>query len=1074
MEQTGQPETDAIEPGQRLIDWTGERCVPWTDDVQVIYEHYHRYALAGQFTAGKRILDLACGEGYGAALLAAEAREVVGLDNDPRTIEHARANYEGKNLVFELASMVDPDALSDQGGFDVITCFEALEHVEDQDALMALVRRKLAPGGLFLTSTPDTEVYSHDHGNENPFHVKELTEPEFRALLNGSFGHVAVLRQNAVTGSVISADRNGSAAGGPALAQTLRRRPGGWELGDALPHTYLLGIASDGPLPQVPDLALLVDPDLAIVRLAWQAGAAGEREHVAHALELYRTSREEVDELKRSLSSLESLRVEQENAARRQIEQLESGLTAVQRRSERAESRASWASEISRQAEQRAAELEEEVAALRAQQSAVAQRLIGRYRSTIERSAPRGTKRRDLYERALGRRPGLPLPDQVPGPVVVTTSDTPLVSVIVPVHGKWAFTRACLGSIEANRPAVPFEVIVVDDASPDRTADEVSASPGVRLVRTDRNVGFVGASNLGAGQARGEYLLFLNNDTEVHPGWLDELVATADSDDRIGLIGAKLVYPDGRLQECGGIVWSDGTGWNYGRNGDPDSPEFQALRDVDYCSGAAILVRRDVFEQVGGFDDRYAPAYYEDTDLAFAVRSTGHRTVVQPRAIVTHHEGVSHGTDASTGGKRYQELNRAVFVEKWAAELAHHCPSASSRNVWLGRQRGATGHEGGLVLVADHQVPTPDRDSGSARLYQLLLELTALGERIVFFPSNGAALRPYTEDLQRHGITVIFDPAGQAAFLREAGDAITLAVLSRPAVAWRLLEELRELAPACLIAYDTVDLHFLRLERQAELVASEGGKAHAAAIGRKAAVSRELELALVRSTDLTLVVSEFEQRLLQEVEPKASVRVLSNVHSVRAGRVQPRGREGILFVGSFDHLPNRDAARWMATDVMPLVHRRRPQATLHIVGSNPSPDVLDLAAAGVEVHGWVPDLAPLYLRHRVSVAPLRFGAGVKGKVGDSVGAGLPTVCTSTAVEGMQLTPGEDVLVADDAEPFADAVVALLENDSLWQRISDAGPAAIRAQFGPATARGTLQDILAIARGTSPQRTVGGA
>ncbi|MGH3592658.1 MAG: glycosyltransferase, partial [Pseudonocardiaceae bacterium] len=742
------------------------------------------------------------------------------------------------------------------------------------------------------------------------------------------------------------------------------------------------------------------------------------------------------------------------------------------RRAQRAEALAGWQREIAGEADRRAAELEREVLALRAEQSATAARLISRYRGTVERAAPRGTVRRDLYERALGRRPTTTLATTPAaaaplGPVTLWTSTSPLLSIVVPVHGKWDYTRACLASIAAHRPAVPFEVLVVDDASPDRTAELVAASPGVRLVRTERNVGFIGACNLGANHARGSYLLFLNNDTEVQPGALDALVDAADSDDRIGLVGAMLVYPDGRLQESGGIIWADGSGWNYGRDRDAHASQFQVRRDVDYCSGAAVLVRQELFEAVGGFDQRYAPAYYEDTDLAFAIRATGHRTIVEPRAVVMHHEGVSHGTDLTGGVKRFQEVNRAQFVDKWASSLAEHLPAASELNVWLARQRGPAGHRGGLVLVADHQVPMPDRDSGSMRMHRLLLALVELGQRVVFFPCNGALLQPYTADLQRHGITVIADAAGQDTFLREAGAALHLAVLSRPQVGWKLLEELRMRAPRCLVGYDTVDVHFLRLQRQAELAAATGDETTATALAGKAAASRELELGLVRAADLTLVVSEHEQALLRSLVPEADVRVLSNVHHRAAELPGPQGRAGLLFVGSFDHLPNRDAVAWMAREVLPLVHRRHPGTVLHVVGSNPSPDVLELADDTVEIHGWVADLVPLHQRCRLSVAPLRYGAGVKGKVGESMAAGLPTVCTPVAVEGMGLVDGEHVLVAADARGFADQVVALRDDDALWCTLSEAGANAIIQRFGPDVASAALQDLLATAAKLTP-------
>jgi GT2 family glycosyltransferase/SAM-dependent methyltransferase len=1033
----------------RRIEWTGERCVPWAEDLQVVYEHYHRYALAARFTTGARVLDLACGEGFGPALLAAGAREVVGVDIDPRTVQHAAAHYRRDNLHFTVGSMIDPQLLAGAEPFDVITCFEALEHVEEQDTLIAVVVRLLVPGGLFLTSTPDVTVYSHEHGNDNPFHVRELTEPEFQALLGSSLRHVAILRQNVTVGSLIT----GEAAPGSGVAQSLRRAPdGGWRVESTSPHTYLLGLASDAALPEFPQLSVLVDPDLTLVRDAHRA-LAQERHRVAEL-------RTELADQRQQAAAVQAVAARRREQLDGDMQQLRAELAAAQRRAQRAESLAAWQQEIAAAAECRATELELQVLALRAEQSATAARLISRYRGVVERAAPRGTLRRDLYERALGR--GLSAPPQStrpPGPVELRTSPSPLLSIVVPVHGKWEYTRACLASIAQHRPAVPFEVLVVDDASPDRTAELVAASPGVRLVRTQRNVGFVRACNLGASHACGAYLLFLNNDTEVRPGALDALVDAADSDEKIGLVGAMLVYPDGRLQESGGIIWADGSGWNYGRDRDAGAPEFQVRRDVDYCSGAAILVRREVFERIGGFDQRYAPAYYEDTDLAFAIRASGYRSVVEPRAVVVHHEGVSHGTDLTAGVKRYQELNREQFVEKWAPTLAEHLPAASELNVWLARQRGPAGHRGGLVLVADHQVPTPDRDSGSMRMHRLLLALVELGQRVVFFPCNGALAQPYSGALQRHGITVIPDAAGQETFLREAGAALRLAVLSRPQVGWKLLEELRMLAPQCLVGYDTVDLHFLRLQRQAELAASTGDEQSATALAGKAAASRELELGLVRATDLTLVVSEHEQGLLRSLVPEADVRVLSNVHHPAGEVPGPQGRAGLLFVGSFDHLPNRDAAWWMAREVLPLVHRRRGDAVLHVVGSNPSPDVQELASETVEVHGWVADLVPLHRRCRLSVAPLRFGAGVKGKVGESMVAGLPTVCTPVAVEGMGLVDGQHVLVAADATGFADQVVALLDDDALWCTLSAAGASAITQRFGSDVARAALQDVL---------------
>ncbi|MGH3620529.1 MAG: glycosyltransferase family 4 protein, partial [Sciscionella sp.] len=388
--------------------------------------------------------------------------------------------------------------------------------------------------------------------------------------------------------------------------------------------------------------------------------------------------------------------------------------------------------------------------------------------------------------------------------------------------------------------------------------------------------------------------------------------------------------------------------------------------------------------------------------------------------------------------------------------------------LWVASMHTGAGHRGGLVLVVDHQVPSPDKDSGSVRMRRLLDVLVAQGARVVFFASNGALPRGYTDDLQQAGVTVLADEAGQHEFLREAGEELRLVLLSRPNVAWRYLEQVRDCAPQALLAYDTVDLHFVRLGRQAELAAELGDTARAAALRKRADASRELELGLVRSADVALTVSDSERAVLTAHVPDAEFAVLSNVHIERGPAATPSGRTRLLFVGSFDHPPNVDAARWLAEEIMPLVRKRCPEAVLDLVGSNPPAEVLALDGDGVVSHGWVPDLAPLYAAARLSVAPLRFGAGVKGKVGESLGHGVPVVGTPVAFEGTALTEGREVLIGTTAEQIADAVVTALGDDELWQRLSDAGRATIAEQFGPELARATLNDLLAeAARRTNP-------
>ena len=257
-----------------------------------------------------------------------------------------------------------------------------------------------------------------------------------------------------------------------------------------------------------------------------------------------------------------------------------------------------------------------------------------------------------------------------------TAVDAPVMSIVIPVFNNWSLTRRCLASIRLAGSLDLLEVIVVDDASTDVTKQALDDIRGIRVIRNDSNVGFTRAANRGAQAARGRYTFFLNNDTAMLPGCVAALLE-AMSDASIGAAGARLVYPSGRLQAAGGVIWSDGTGWNIGHYRNPALAEFSVRRDVDYCSAAALAIRTELLAELGYFDERFAPAYYEDTDLCFRVRALGWRVVVEPEAMVVHWEGMTHGTERRRGlsgahTKSNQGLNRVKFVEKWGAELTGH------------------------------------------------------------------------------------------------------------------------------------------------------------------------------------------------------------------------------------------------------------------------------------------------------------------------------------------------------------------------------------------------------------------
>ncbi len=604
----------------------------------------------------------------------------------------------------------------------------------------------------------------------------------------------------------------------------------------------------------------------------------------------------------------------------------------------------------------------------------------------------------------------------------------PTISIIIPVYNQIRFTLACIHSIFINSGRYDFEIIIADDVSTDETPDVFSQNiHHIRYHRNKNNLGFLNNCNQAAGSSQSRFLVFLNNDIIVLPGWLDELIKPLEENPGIGLVGSKLIYPDGRLQEAGGIIFSDARGWNYGRLDVPGKPEYNYLKDVDYCSGASIAISSDLWQALGGFDPRFSPAYYEDTDLAFQVRANGKRVVYNPLSEVVHFEGISHGTDESKCGKHNQPINRLKFLSKWQDVLPSFgaCdPSALPANRRCSRR----------ILIVDAVTPTPDKDSGSIDCYNYMKIFKDLGYHVTFIPENLQYCQHYTHDLRRIGVECVHLPFFTA--LKKAIIHYTplsdYVFLYRGPVAHPLVDIVRNASPEVKIIFNTVDLHFLREEREA-LVIGSGPKLSAA--NRM----KNIELDIMNQVDATIVLSAYEKELIQKLNIRSTLFHIPVVRQIpRIREVSWENREDIVFIGGYSHFPNIDAVIFFVNNVWPYLLSAGFPGRFVIAGSDMPSEVASLGTDKIIIRGYVPDLEDFFGACRLSVAPLRYGAGMKGKVISSLSHGVPCVATSMATEGAGLVHGQHILVEDDPQAMAQLIHQLYIDKAMWKKLSKEG------------------------------------
>jgi glycosyltransferase involved in cell wall biosynthesis len=368
------------------------------------------------------------------------------------------------------------------------------------------------------------------------------------------------------------------------------------------------------------------------------------------------------------------------------------------------------------------------------------------------------------------------------------------------------------------------------------------------------------------------------------------------------------------------------------------------------------------------------------------------------------------------------------------------------------------------ILVLDSFMPVFDRASGGLRTFTMLRTLREAGHAVTFYALAGGS-RDYAADVGHLGIACF---GGDRHAGAERGPGYCAAVwppLEQLLASWHfdvvivspwstaevVLDQVRRHAPQATLIVDTNDVHFLRLDRAASL----SGRDQAEAVDTK-----RRELSVYRRADRLVCVTDTDADVVRSEIADADIVIVPNAHGEVDSGPGFGPRTGCLFVGNFNHQPNGDAVDWWKSEIGPRLTSGAPEIGLTVIGNDPMGQAAEFAGPGITVAGTVASTLPYLHQARVSVAPLRYGAGMKGKVGEALVAGLPVVLTSVAAEGMGLVDGEHVLVADTADAFATAVCRLHQDEELWLRLRQAGRAYALEHFGLDRMRKSVATMLA--------------
>jgi GT2 family glycosyltransferase len=537
--------------------------------------------------------------------------------------------------------------------------------------------------------------------------------------------------------------------------------------------------------------------------------------------------------------------------------------------------------------------------------------------------------------------------------------------------------------------------------------------------------------------SRGKYILFLNNDIKVHKEWLIFLIKLIESDKKIGMVGSKLIFSNGKLKEAGGIVWNNGEYFRFGRDYNLDLPEYNYVKEVDYISGASILIRKSTWDKIGGFDKRYTLSYYGEIDFAFEIRRVGYKVMYQPKSVVEYDEGISKRNNLSLGIKKLQVINKKKFVEKWKKDLKYQ---KEQGNIFLSRDRGYN-----RIFVIDSFVPIYNQNAGNRCTFMYLNLFKEIGLQVTFLPNDFQKIEPYTTILQQKGIEVLYGDWYQKnieTWLKNNLKYFNFVYLERPEIGLKYIDLIRQHFSR-KIFYFPHDIHYIRLSREYNITHDEKKL-------NQSNMFKKIEMEIFSKVDIIHVVGNYEYQILKKKFKKKIIRNIPiYIYDKQLSNVEKdfSKRKDLIFVGGFLHSPNKDAVLWFYQYVYPKIVGKFQDIIWHIVGSNIPDEIMKLESKNIKIEGFLSDedLYSLYQKCRIAIIPLRFGAGVKGKIIEAAYNQIPIVTTTIGGEGLDNSLGA-FIIEDDAEKMSDIIIKLYVNYSKLKQMSDLGKKFIETYF----------------------------